>query len=109
MTLPHSVENGSLALVVHVVGVTAFFDEVLEDVSVTFSSCIEYRGLTIAVSMISLATVLQKEPDEVDATIPGDVKQAGLIEGVLEEGLTLCLLNEVLRHLVRLGLLLDEA
>lgn len=109
MTLPHSVENGSLALVVHVVGVTAFFDEVLEDVSVTFSSCIEYRGLTIAVSMISLATVFQKEPDEVDATIPGDVKQAGLIEGVLEEGLTLCLLNEVLRHLVRLGLLLDEA
>ena len=63
MSLPHSVKNGSLALIVHVVGITAFLDEVLQDVSVTFSSCIEYRRLTIAVSVIRLATVFQKEPD----------------------------------------------
>lgn len=109
MALPHSVENGRLALVVHVVGIAAFLDQVLHDVPVTLPSRVEYRGLAVAVSVIGLAPVLQKEPDQVDAAVPGDVEQAGLVEGVLEEGLALCLLDEVLGHFEGLLLLLDEA
>ena len=105
----YRVEDRRLPIVVHMVRVPTFFDQHLHDIAVALSGGVENWRLAIAVDMVGLATMLQEKPAKVLPTVTRNVKETGLVQGVLERRVAFCFFYKVFRHFKSLFVIFNQA
>jgi len=80
LAISDSIKDRTLPIVVNVIGISTCFHEGTHDVQVSFPCGIEERSLSIAVNLVCLASMLDKQLGKLVDSISSNVEEARLVE-----------------------------
>ena len=93
---------------INLIWISTSLNDQLHDIPMTLSCAVEQRRLPITINMVCFAAMLQKELDQVFSAISTHIKQARLVERILQSRIALGLLDQVFRHLICLLIIFDQ-